>query len=160
MNQETKEALKGFFSAQERLNQLGIIHSRDYIGDIGRYLCRVMYNLEVTKAGRQAGYDGMIGTSKILVKINNCPVGTPVMLGEPGEFDELIVILGPNCSLRPENIEDDFIFYRFTREEALQKFRTPNGKYIGKKELFSQGHDKVLNLTPIAEHIDTGEMGE
>ncbi len=106
-----------------------------------------MYDLEVTKTERQAGYDGTIGTSKIQVKINNCPVGTPVILGEPGEYDELIVILGPNCSLRPENIPDDFISYRFTREEALKKFRTPNGKYVGKKELFSQGPDKVLNLT-------------
>ena len=148
MNQETKEALKEFFSAQKTLNQLGIIHSRDYIGDIGRYLCQVMYNLEITKSGRQAGYDGTIGTSKIQVTINNCPIGTPVILGEPSEYDELIVLLGPNCSLRPENIPDDFIFYRFTREEALKKFKTPGGKYIGKKTLFSQGYDKVLSLTP------------
>ena len=148
MNQETREALKEFFSAQKRLNQLGIIHSKDYIGDIGRYLCQVMYNLAITKSGRQAGYDGMIGTSKIQVKINNCPIGTPVMLGEPGEYDELIVLLGPNCSLRPENIADDFISYRFTREKALKKFKTPGGKYVGKKDLFSQGYDKVLSLTP------------
>ena len=148
MGQEQKEALKEFFSATKTLNQLGIIHSRDYIGDIGRYLCQVMYNLEATKSGRRAGYDGTIGASKIQVKINNCPVGTPVILGEPSEYDELIVILGPHCSLRPENIQDDFISYRFTREEALKKFRTPNGKYIGRKELFSQGYDKVLSLTP------------
>ena len=38
MDNEAKEALKQFFSAQKKLVQLGIIHSRDYIGDIGRYL--------------------------------------------------------------------------------------------------------------------------
>jgi len=153
MTQETKEALKEFFSGQIKLNQLGIIQSRDYIGDIGKYLCTVMYDLELPKRGQQArqafydGYDGLIGTSKIQVKINNCPLGTPVPLNEPFQYDELIVVLGPNCKLRPDNIQDDFIFYRFTREEALKKFKLPSGKYVGGKSLFSQGHDKVLNLT-------------
>ena len=145
MNQETKEALKQFFSAQKKLNQLGIIRSRDYIGDIGKYLCTVMYDLELTR--RRAGYDGMIGSSKIQVRFNNCPIGTKVRLVVPIKFDELIVVLGPNSSLRPENLQDDFIFYRFSREEVLEKFKTPGGNYIGGKDVFSQGHDKVLSLT-------------
>lgn len=153
MNQETKEALKQFFSGQKKLNQLGAIQSRDYIGDIGRYLCQIVYNLELPKRGQQArqalydGYDGMIGASKIQVRINNCPLGTPVRLAEPFKCDELIVVLGPNCKLRPEDIQDDFIFYRFTREEALKRFKTPSGKYIGGRSVFAQRHDKVLSLT-------------
>ncbi len=147
MNQETKEALKQFFSAQKKLNQLGVIQSRDYIGEIGRYLCQIVYNLELPKSRRQASYDGTIGSSKVQVRINNCPIGTPVRLAEPFEYDELIVVLGPNCFLRPQNIEDDFIFYRFTREEALKRFKTPSGNYIGTRRVFAQGHDKVLSLT-------------
>ena len=147
MNQETKEALKQFFSAQKELNQLGVIQSREYLRDIGRYLCKVMYNLELPKSRRQAGYDGMIGTSKVQVKINNCPIGTPVRLSKPFEYDELIVILGPNCFLRPENIEGDFISYRFSRETALKRFKTSSGKYIGGRSVFSQEHDRVLSLT-------------
>ena len=146
MDHETKEALKQFFSSQKELNQLGIIHSRDYIGDIGRYLCQVMYNLELPKSPRQLGYDGTIGTSKVQVRINNCPIGTPVRLDDTIEFDELIVVLGPNCKLRPENIEDDFIFYRFIREEALKKFKASSGRYIGGRDTFSQGYDRVLSL--------------
>jgi len=147
MDNEAEEALKQFFSAQKKLNQLGIIHSRDYIGDVGRYLCQVAYDLELPKSPRQADYDGMIGTSKVLVRINNCPIGTPVRLTEPAEYDELIVVLGPSCFLRPENVEGDFIFYRFTRDEALKKFKFSSGRYIGGRSTFSQGHDKVLNLT-------------
>jgi len=147
VNQETKEALKQFFSAQKKLNQLGVIQSRDYIGEIGRYLCQIVYNLELPKSRRQASYDGTIGSSKVQVRINNCPIGTPVRLAEPFEYDELIVVLGPNCFLRPQNIEDDFIFYRFTREEALKRFKTPSGNYIGTRRVFAQGHDKVLSLT-------------
>jgi len=150
MNQETKETLKQFFSATKELNQVGIIHSRDYIGDIGKYLCQVMYNLELPKPGqqaRQARYDGTIDASRIQVRINNCPLGTPVRLDESMEFDEVIVVLAPNCKLRPENIQDDFIFYKFTREEALKKFKFSSGRYIGGRDTFSQGYDKVLSLT-------------
>lgn len=146
MNQDTKKALKDFFSGQKKLNQLGIIRSKNYLDDVGKYLCKVMYNLELTKSRRQASYDGMIGTSKIQIKINNCPTGTPVRLVEPIKFDELIVVLAPNSFLRPENIQHDFIFYKFTREEALKKFKTSSGNYIGGKKIFSQGYDKNLSL--------------
>ena len=67
-------------------------------------------------------------------------------MSEPFDCDELIVVLGPHCFLRPENIDGDFIFYRFTREEALEKFKTSSSGYIGGRSTFSQGHDKVLNL--------------
>ena len=115
--------------------------------DIGRYLCQVVYDLEVPKASQRASHDGMIGASKVQVRINNCPIGTPVRLDDTIEFDELIVVLGPNCKLRPENIEDDFIFYRFAREEALEKFKTASGQYIGGRSAFAQGYDKVLSFT-------------
>jgi len=97
-------------------------------------------------AERQASYAGMIGASKIQVRINNCPIGTPVRLDEPIEYDELIVVLAPNSWLRPEGIRSDIVFYRFTREEVLKKFKLPGGKFIGGKSLFSKGHDKVLSL--------------
>jgi len=146
MNQETASALGDFFSAQKKLNELGIIHSRDYIGDVARFLCREVYDLEPSKA-RQFDHDGTIGDSKIRVAVNNCPVGTKVFLPEPHEFDELIVVLGPNCKLRPARLEGDFLFYRFSKDEAVSQFKTPKGKYIGGKEVFSEGHDRVLNLS-------------
>ncbi|MCK4359907.1 MAG: hypothetical protein KAW92_14440 [Candidatus Cloacimonetes bacterium] len=68
-------------------------------------------------------------------------------MAEPINFDELVVVLGPNCSLRPENMTDGFIFYRFSRVEILKRFKTIDGKYVGGKELFSKGCDKVLSLT-------------
>jgi hypothetical protein len=154
MDSQTSEALGQFFSAQKKLNQLDIIRSRDYIGDVGRYLCQVMYGLK--PAGRRAGYDGTIGASKVLVRINNCPTGTKVRLVEPLEFDEFVVVLGPNSLLRPEHIQGDFIFYRFTREEVLERFRTPRGNYIGGKEVFSQGHDRVLSLAAAVMRAEEG----
>lgn len=150
MDQNIREALNDFFSGQKKLSQMGIIHSPDYMGDISRYLCTVLYNLKLIPSPNKRqhdGYDGMIESSKVLVKSMNCPRGHEVILEEPFEFDELIVVLGPSCSLKPIDLKADFIFYKFTREEAVEKFRTPEGKYVGGKELFSQGHDRILDLT-------------
>jgi hypothetical protein len=54
--------------------------------------------------------------------------------------------LGPNCKLRPAQLEGDFLFYRYTKDETVSKFKTPRGNYIGGKDVFSEGHDRVLNL--------------
>jgi len=51
MGQEAKEALQQYFSVAKKLDQLGIIQSRDNTGDIGKHLCKVMYNLELPKRG-------------------------------------------------------------------------------------------------------------
>ena len=145
MDQGAKEALREFFSTVRKLNRLGIVRSKNYVDDIGRHLCRVVYGME--PAGWKAGYDGTIGESWIRVRFNNCPVGTPVRPGDPTGYDELIVILGPNCFLRPDDIGADLVFYRFTAEEVEEKFKAASGGYSGGRSVFAQGHDKVLILT-------------
>ena len=149
MDKAVSEALGEFFSGQKKLNQLGVISSRDYIGDIGRYLCRVVYGLEITKESRQQDYDGTIGTSRVAVRMNNCPTGTPVRVNEPFEFDELIVILGPNCFLRPDGVASDFIFYRFTPDETRERFKATSGAYIAGRQVFDRSYDKTLNMAAV-----------
>ena len=77
MEREVADSLKRFFSVQKDLSELGIIHSRDYIGDIGRYVCTLAYGLKVSKGRKPTGYDGKIGKSRVAVRLNNCPIGTP-----------------------------------------------------------------------------------
>jgi hypothetical protein len=125
---------------------LGVIHSRDYIGDIARYLCTIVYGFEPKRSRQPAGYDGTIDTAKTRVQVNNCPTGTKVMLSEPLEFEQLVVVLGPNSTLRPGGLEETFIFYRFSRKEVIERFRTPAGRYVAGKTVFAQGHDRTLGL--------------
>jgi hypothetical protein len=146
MDQETKCALRGFFSAQATLARLGVIHSRDYIGDIARYLCTAVYGFEPRRSRQPVGYDGMIGAARTRVQVNNCPTGTKVRLNEPLEFEQVVVVLGPNSALRPDGIEDAFILYRFTRTEAIERFGTPGGHYVAGKKTFAQGYDRTLTL--------------
>ena len=147
MEQEIKEALRGFFSATRELAQFDVIRSFHYTRDIAKYLCEVVYGFEAGKPRLPVGYDGRIGTAQVRVRFNNCPRGHKVNLQEPFAFDELIVVLGPNCALRPDDVQNAIVFYRFTKEEVLEKFRTPSARYVGGKELFSQEEpDRVLSL--------------
>ncbi len=146
MDSETTVALARFFSAQKELNELGVINSRDYIGDIGRYLCREVYGMEAPKGRRPADYDGTIGESRILVRMNNCPTGTPVRVPDNEEYEELVVILGPNCFLRPPGVASDIIFYRFTRDEARARFKATASGYVGGRDAFDRSYDRVVNL--------------
>jgi hypothetical protein len=146
MDEETRRALRGFLTAQAKLAQLGVIHSRDYIGDIARYLCAEAYDFEPRRSRQPAGHDGTIDGVKTRVQVNNCPTGTKVMLGEPLAFEQLVVVLGPNSTLRPEGLEETFICYRFTKEEVIEQFRTPAGRYVAGKTIFAQGYDRTLSL--------------
>lgn len=144
MKDEIKKSLNEFFRATKKLSEFGIISSKFYIDDIGKYLCKEVYGLEIK--GRNANFDGILDDNRILIKFSNCPVGTPIKLEEPYEFEELIVILGPNCKLRPEKVDDDFIFYRFTRDEAFEQFKYISDKYIANEEIFFQGYEKTVKL--------------
>jgi hypothetical protein len=146
LEREVANSLKQFFSVQKDLGELGVIRSRDYLGDIGRYVCQLVYGLKVPKRRKPTGYDGKIGRSRVAVRLNNCPVGSPVRLAEPFDFDELIVVLGPNCKLRPVGVASDFIFYRFTPEEVRRRFKKTSGGYVGGGDVFDRTYDKALNL--------------
>jgi hypothetical protein len=146
MDEETKHALRGFLSTQAKLAQLGVIHSRDYIGDIARYVCAIVYDFEPKRSRHPAGYDGTIGTVRTRVQINNCPTGTKVMLAEPLEFEQLVVMLGPNSTLRPDGLEETFVLYKYTKKQVIERFKTPGGRYIAGKRVFAQGHDRTLSL--------------
>ena len=156
MDRDVSAALGEFFSAQRSLNQLGVINSRDYIGDIGRYLCQAVYGMEVPKGRRQPAYDGTIDSSRVAVRINNCPTGTPVRVNEPLDFDELIVILGPHCFLRPDGVASDLIFYRFTPDEVRQRFKATDGGYVAGRPSFDRRYDRTLNMTAVG-HLEIGE---
>jgi hypothetical protein len=146
LEREVANSLKQFFAVQRDLGELGVIRSGDYLGDIGCYVCQLAYGLKVPKRRKPTGYDGKIGKSRVAVRLNNCPVGNPVRLAEPLDFDELIVVLGPSCLLRPEGVASDFIFYRFTPGEVRKRFKKTKSGYVGGGDVFDRTYDKVLNI--------------
>jgi hypothetical protein len=147
MDEKVKSALKSFFSAQGKLHEFGVIGSKHYIDDIVVYLCSEIYGMEpVGKGQKSLGYEGLIGASRVAVRLTNCPTGTPIRIAAPVAFDELIVILGPNSWMRPEGIDAEFICYRLGKEEVLERFRESNGMYLGNAEALPVEPDQVVNL--------------
>ena len=147
MDEKIKSALRDFFAAQGKLHEFGVIGSKHYIDDIAVYLCSRIYGMDpVGKKGKDPGYDGLIGASKVAVRLTNCPTGTPIRIAAPVAFDELIVVLGPNSWMRPEGIDAEFITYRLSKEEVLDRFEESNGIYSGDAEILPAQPDKLLSL--------------
>ncbi len=147
MDEKVKSALRDFFAAQWKLHELGVIGSKHYIDDIAVYLCSRIYGMEpVGKGEKGLGYEGLIGTSRVAVRLTNCPTGTPVRIAAPVAFDELIVVLGPNSWMRPEGIDAEFITYRLGKEEVLDRFQESNGIYTGDAGILPAQPDKLVNL--------------
>ncbi len=147
MDERVKSALKSFFKAQGELNELGVIGSKHYIDDIAVYLGSEVYGMEpVGKGQKGLGYDGMIGDSKVAVRLTNCPTGSPIRVPAPVAFDELIVVLGPKSWMRPESIDADFICYRLGKDEVLDRFKESNGMCLGDAEALPVEPDKVVSL--------------
>ena len=107
----------------------------------------MIYGMEPVEKGEKGlGYEGLIGTSKVAVRLTNCPTGTPIRISAPVAFDELIVVLGPNSWMRPEGIDDEFITYRLGKKEVLNSFRESNGIYSGDAGILPAQPDKLVNL--------------
>ncbi len=147
MEREVAFAMKQFFAAQKHLDELGVLHSEHYLEDVGRYLCQLAYGLEPGPDADRGVLDGRIGPSRVVIRITNSPRRQPMELREPLEFDELIVILGPNSGLRPPGVASDFIFYRFTPDEIRQRFDARRERLISRPDTFDRRFDRGMNMT-------------
>jgi hypothetical protein len=147
MDENVRSALKSFFTAQGKLHELGVIGSKHYIDDIAVYLGSEVYGMEPVEKGQKSlGYEGLIGDSKVAVRLTNCPTGTPIRVPAPVAFDELIVVLGPNSWMRPEGIDGEFICYRLGKDDVLDRFKESNGMCLGDAEALPVEPDKVVSL--------------
>jgi len=121
MTDEEKQLIRDFFNFPNKLRDAGIVRSNNVLGDIGEWLCVQKCGLTLVESGRNADFDGYIEDKKVQVKLHNAPIGTNVDVGNPEKYDELIVILGKQSILRPQNSCDDgFLFYKFSAQEVKE----------------------------------------
>ncbi len=146
MEQKYKAALVDFFNAIDELKKLGIIRSDKYLGDIGEYICKHFYELELASSGREPGHDGYDKDGKVQVKYHGSITKTNVSLGNPGEYDSLLVVLGPNSLLRCSDYKEDFLIYRMSSEEVKNYHNHSTNTYSCGKTPFLRSPDKRLNI--------------
>lgn len=137
MTQLQRDAISRFRDSIAELRQVGVIRSDRYLGDIGEFLCADRYGITLATNCREVGYDGTIGADRVQVKYHGGK-STTVSAGDPGGYQFLYVVLGPDSVLRSV-AGDNFLIYRFSAEELLAdgRLRLTIGRFEGRD------HDEV-----------------
>ena len=146
MNTEIKEAIKGFHDSVEKLKLLRIVRSDKYLGDIAEYISSYFYQIELAESGRQPGHDGSDNEGRVPIKYHGSPTRTNIDLGKPDEYENLLVVLGPNSMLRNPDYSGDFLLYRISASDVKAHCNVASGTYSCGKEPFSREPDRVLDL--------------
>tara|TARA_R110001583_G_scaffold125995_2_gene277585 strand:- start:535 stop:1029 length:495 start_codon:yes stop_codon:yes gene_type:complete len=147
MESEIKLAIKTFFEQVDKLKELNVIRSDKYLGDIAEYITTYFYNIELAESGREPGHDGIDEDGRVQVKYHGSITKTNLSLGNPNEYENFLVVLGPNSLLRSTKYEDDFLVYRFSSDEVKVHQNSNSGSYSCGKAPFEREPDKSLNLS-------------
>lgn len=138
-----KQLISEFFTVASKLNDAGIVRSDKLLGDIGEWLCVKAYGLVLAESGRNKGFDGCIGDNKIQVKVHNAPIGTNVSVGNPDNYDELIILIGPRSRLRNTDKTLSFHVYRFSSNEVRDTMKRSSGFYCAKGTLENKKYESI-----------------
>ncbi|MDC1286286.1 hypothetical protein N8198_00215 [Gammaproteobacteria bacterium] len=147
MKTEIKEAIKGFYESVENLKSLDIIRSDKYLGDIAEYISSYFYQIELAESGRQPGHDGSDNEGRVQIKYHGSPTRTNIDLGKPDEYENLLVVLGPNSMLRNPDYSGDFLLYRISASDVKAHRNVLSSSYSCGTEPFDREPDKVLDLS-------------
>jgi hypothetical protein len=120
-----------------------MIRSDKILGDLAEWICVHHYGMILATSGRHPGYDGVIGERKVQVKAHNAPIGTNLSVGNPNQYDELFVLIGPRSRLRVGTAGQTFHVYKFTASYVNENFRRESGCYCAKKGLTGMPYDII-----------------
>jgi hypothetical protein len=123
MNAMALQAIANFFEAVSELRKLGVIRSDKYLGDLAEYICSNFFDIELAASGRQPGYDGIANNARFQIKYHGSSTRTNIDLGDPSQYDTLLVVLGPASMLRDPAFAEDFLVYRMSSESVRSHVR-------------------------------------
>lgn len=136
MTPEQESAIAAFFESVARLEELEIIRSSRFLGDIGEFMCSKAFGTELSPQLRQRGHDGMSGKDRVQIKFNNSTKGNNINVGNPAEYEILVVVIGPNSKLREKDHgPSEFRLYRYSRAEVLKWGSDSGNFYCAKARL-------------------------
>jgi len=140
-------AIVAFFDAVAELRNQGVIRSDKYLGDLGEYICQHFYAIELAASGRQPGYDGINTEGLVQVKYHGSSTRTNIDLGNPNEYDILLIVLGPSSLLRPKNHTEDFLIYRMTSATVHDYLNKKTSTWSCGRQFFNKAPDNAFNLS-------------
>lgn len=149
MDTKIKKAIAEFFTSVKTLKCLGVFRSDKYLGDLGEYICKYLYDIKLAENGRQQGYDGIDtkDSSLVQVKFHGSSTRTNIDLGNPDEYDYVLVVLGPDSLLRDPSNTGDFLIYRFSSETVKNYKQGDSNSYSCGKSALTKAPSETLNLS-------------
>ena len=143
MKDTEKKLIREYLKSVANLQNNNIARSDKVLGDIGEWICAKKYGLILESSGRHPGYDGKIDNEKVQVKVHNSPQGTNLSVGDPEQYDHLIILIGPTSRLRIGDVDESFHSYRFTSSEVKSKMARTSGHYCAKGILEQKDYESV-----------------
>ena len=149
-SEQIKNAITNYFNSLKELKRLRIIRTNPSLGDIGEFLCLLVYpGLVFAKSPTNPGFDALFNGKKIQIKFTDSSSAGNFNVGNPNNYDELIFITGPKSIHRNPSEPDErnglYLFYRYSSTEIINKFKSDSGYYISKTKHFKLA-EKVLSL--------------
>lgn len=144
MNQSQKQDIRDFFAILKKLKESKIIRSDVIFGDIGEFLCTNVFDgLKLTEHKTNEGYDAFFNEKKIQIKFSNSTDATNIDLGNPSQYEELIVVLGKQSAHRmKDDHNSDYLFYKFSRHEVESNFKVKSGYKLSKTKHFKKAEQR------------------
>lgn len=100
LKSEQNAAISLYFKALAALEASGVIRSGRPAGDLGEFLAERAFGVDLVAQLRQRGYDALQDGNRVQIKLHNSPKGNNIEVGNPSEYDVLIVVIGPHSKLR------------------------------------------------------------
>lgn len=147
MDDENLKTIKVFFETVGLLKKLKIVRSDVMLGDIGEFLCSVVYpGLVLMDQKTNPGFDAMLNGQKVQIKYSGSSDAKNIDLGKPDKYDILITILSRNSAHRMVGAGDaEYLFYYFSSKEVQEKFKVGSGYKLSRTKHFRQA-DKEFSI--------------
>jgi hypothetical protein len=143
--QEIKDTLSNFFSALEKLKELGIIlNAKDFTGQIGEWIASIVYDGNRSQNGIQRDWDFISNEKFYQVKSSAKSKSTTVKYSKVDYRDDakidflIIIVFSENYELNS--------FYEIPWEIAKKKIKTTGKKVLENKINWSDVAEFKKNL--------------
>lgn len=148
MTDTQTQALQIFFKSLDSLKSLKIVRSDVIFGDIGEFLCTILYDgLSLVDEKTNEGFDAQLNDESVQIKYSNSADAKNIDLGNPDKYQQLIIVLGKQSAHRMKDDSDaDYLFYLFSSAEVKDKFKTGTDHKLSRTKHFRKA-DKEFRIT-------------
>lgn len=137
-NIQVSDAFNRYYQSLSVLRDLEIIRGDKITGDIGEFIAHRVLGVELENSQQTAGFDGMLNGRSVQIKYSQATQSKNINVGNPDDYDDLILVLHSRSCHFPEDNDSDFVIYTIQSEDVSVHFtRADGGKYTCTRNMIS-----------------------